>query len=213
MGVFMKISRREFLKWSVATAVALNLDLDMDRVNTVLAAETDPPVIWLNGAGCSGCTISTLNVTDPATIEDVISNKVSLKFNTTLMTSSGETAMQTLEEAAKTYDGKFILVVEGAVPTGEGGGYCIIGEQNGSPLTMQQAILKYAPMAKYVVSIGTCASFGGVSAATGSSTSSSPVQTIVSGKTANSVINLPGCPVNPTAPACTLVCPFLGQTE
>ncbi|AGK95138.1 protein exported by TAT pathway [Clostridium pasteurianum BC1] len=41
----MKISRRDFLKWSAATAVALNLELDMGKVNTVLAAEIDPSVI------------------------------------------------------------------------------------------------------------------------------------------------------------------------
>ena len=133
-------------------------------------------------AGCSGCTISTLNVTNPTTIDDVLLNKISLKYNTTLMTASGDSAMQTLEQGANTYKGQFILVVEGAVPTGASGNYCIIGEQNGSPLTMQQAVLKYAPMAKYVVSAGTCASFGGVSAAGPNSTSCQSVQTIIKWK-------------------------------
>ncbi|AGK96871.1 hydrogenase small subunit [Clostridium pasteurianum] len=201
----MKISRRDFLKWSVATAVALNLDLDMGKVNTVLAAETDPPVIWLNGAGCSGCTISTLNVTNPTTIDDVLLNKISLKYDTTLMTQSGDSAIQTLDQAANTYNGQFILVVEGAVPTGASGNYCIIGEQNGSPLTMQQAVLKYGPMAKYVVSAGTCAAFGGVSAASPNSTSCQSVETLLSGQTANPVINLSGCPVHPTVMVQTLL--------
>lgn len=201
----MKISRREFLKWSVATAVALNLELDMDRVNTVLAAETDPPVIWLNGAGCSGCTISTLNVTNPTTIDDVLLNKISMKYNTTLMTESGDLAMQTLDQCANTYNGQFILVVEGAIPTGQSGNYCIIGEQNGFPLTMQQAILNYGPMAKYVVAAGTCASFGGVSATSPNATSCQSVKTILSGITANPVINLPGCPVHPTIMIQTLL--------
>ncbi|MBC2582616.1 hydrogenase small subunit [Clostridium sp. DJ247] len=201
----MKISRRDFLKWSVATAVALNLDLDLDRVNTVLAADTDPPVIWLNGAGCSGCTISTLNVTNPTTIDDVLLNKISMKYNTTLMTASGDSAMQTLDECANTYKGQFILVVEGAIPTGLSGNYCIIGEQNGSPLTMQQAVLKYGSMAKYVVAAGTCASFGGVSAAAPNSTSSSTVKSLLSGKTVKPVINLAGCPVHPTVMVQTLL--------
>ncbi|MFT8313027.1 MAG: hydrogenase small subunit [Clostridium sp.] len=201
----MKISRRDFLKWSVATAVALNLDLDMGKVNTVLAAETDPPVIWLNGAGCSGCTISTLNVTNPTTIDDVLLNKISLKYATTLMTQSGDSAIQTLDQAANTYNGQFILVVEGAVPTGASGNYCIIGEQNGSPLTMQQALLNYGPIAKYVVSAGTCASFGGVPAASPNNTSCQSVQTVLSGKTVNPVINLSGCPVHPTVIIQTLL--------
>ncbi|MFT8313028.1 MAG: hydrogenase small subunit [Clostridium sp.] len=201
----MKISRRDFLKWSVATAVALNLELDMGKVNTVLAAETDPPIIWLNGSGCSGCTISTLNVTNPATIDDVLLNKISLKYATTLMTGSGDSAMETLDQAANTYNGQFILVVEGAVPTGISGNYCIIGEQNGSPLTMQQAVLKYGPMAKYVVSAGTCAAFGGVSATSPNSTSCQSVKTLLSGKTTKPVINLAGCPVHPTVMVQTLL--------
>ena len=49
----MKISRRDFLKWSVVAGVALNIEFDLANVNTVLAAETDPPIIWIQGAGCS----------------------------------------------------------------------------------------------------------------------------------------------------------------
>lgn len=157
----MKISRRDFLKWSVAAGVALNIEFDLTNVNTVLAAETDPPIIWIQGAGCSGCTISTLNVTNPATIDDVLLNKISMKYNSTIMTAAGDLAMQTLDQSATQYKDQFILVIEGAIPTGASGNYCIIGEVNGVPLTMQQAVLKYGPMAKYVVAAGTCASFGG----------------------------------------------------
>jgi len=193
----MKISRRDFLKWSVAAGVALNVEFNLDNVNNVLAAETDPPIIWIQGAGCSGCTISTLNVTNPTTIDDVLLNKISMKYNNTIMTASGDLAMQTLDQCATQYKGQFILVIEGAVPTGANGNYCIIGETNGVPLTMQQAVLKYGPMAKYVVAAGTCASFGGVSAA-GTSTACQSAKTILTGKTTNPVVNLSGCPVHPT---------------
>lgn len=194
----VKISRREFLKWSVAAAVALNVEFNLDRVNNVLAAETDPPIIWLQGAGCSGCTVSTLNVTNPTTIDNVLLNKISMKYNSTLMTASGDLAMQTLDQSATQYNGQFILVVEGAVPTGANGNYCVIGEVNGTPLTMQQAVLKYGPMAKYVVAAGTCASFGGVPAAGANATGCSSVKSLLSGKTTNPIVNLPSCPVHPT---------------
>jgi hydrogenase small subunit len=46
----MKISRRDFLKWSVAATVALKLHYDLDRFNTVLADDSNPPVIWLQGS-------------------------------------------------------------------------------------------------------------------------------------------------------------------
>jgi len=201
----MKISRRDFLAWTVAAGVALNVEFNLDHVNNVLAAETDPPIIWLQGSGCSGCTISTLNVTNPTTIDNVLLNKISMKYNSTLMTSSGDLAMQTLDQSATQYKGQFILVVEGAVPTGANGNYCVIGEVNGVPLTMQQAVLKYGPMAKYVVAAGTCASFGGVSAAAPNKTSCSSASTILSGKTTNPVVNLSGCPVHPTVLIQTLL--------
>lgn len=201
----MKISRRDFLAWTVAAGVALNVEFNLDNVNNVMAAETDPPIIWLQGSGCSGCTISTLNVTNPTTIDNVLLNKISMKYNSTLMTASGDLAMQTLDQSATQYKGQFILVIEGAVPTGASGNYCVIGEVNGVPLTMQQAVLKYGPMAKYVVAAGTCASFGGVAAAAPNKTGSSSASSILSGKTTNPVVNLSGCPVHPTVLIQTLL--------
>ena len=121
------------------------------------------------------------------------------------MTSSGELATQTLDECATQYNGQFILVIEGAVPTDANGNYCIIGELNGAPLTMQQAVLKYGPMAKYVVSAGTCASFGGISATGANTTACKSANTILTGKTTNPVVNLPGCPVHPTVLIQTLL--------
>jgi hydrogenase small subunit len=113
----MKITRRDFLKWSVAASVALKLTGDIDKINTVLAADTDPPIIWLQGAGCTGCTVSMLNVTNPTTIDNVLTNKVSLKYSSTISTAAGETAMKALEDAANQYNGQFILVIEGAIPS------------------------------------------------------------------------------------------------
>lgn len=201
----MKINRRDFLKWSAAAVAALKLEMDLDKLNTVMAAESDPPVIWLQGSGCSGCNMSMLNVTNPITIDDVLLNKVSMKFNSTIMTAAGESAMQALENAANQYNGQFILVVEGAIPSGTSENYCIIGELNGTAVTMYDAVLKYGPKAKYVVAVGTCASFGGVAAAYPNKTSCSPAKTVLSGKTVNPVINLPGCPSHPTVLIQTLL--------
>jgi len=128
-----------------------------------------------------------------------------MKYNSTLMAASGQLAMKTLDQNANEYDGEFILVIEGAVPTGANGNYCVIGEINGTPLTMQQAVLKYGPMAKYVVAAGTCASFGGVSASGANTTGCKSVSSILSGKISNPVVNLAGCPVHPTVLIQTLL--------
>ncbi|MFZ5986063.1 MAG: twin-arginine translocation signal domain-containing protein, partial [Bacillota bacterium] len=194
----MKISRRDFLKWSAVAAAALKLNLDMDKFNTVMAAETDPPVIWLQGASCTGCSISMLNVTNPTTIDDVLLNKISMKFHPNLSTIAGQSAMQAIDSAANLYNGQFILVLEGAIHIGSYKEYCIIGENNGVDVTMYDAVMKYGPMAKYVVSAGTCSAFGGVPKSGVNSSTCASVKTILSGKTANPIVNLPGCPVHPT---------------
>lgn len=201
----MKISRRDFLKWTAAAGVALKLNFDLDKFNTVMAAESDPPVIWLQGASCTGCTISTLNVTNPTTIDDVMMNKISMKFHPTLGTLSGNSLLQELENAANQYNGQFILVIEGAVNIDNYKNYCIIGQLNGVDITMYDAVIKYGPMAKYVVAAGTCASFGGVAKAGVNSSTCSSVNTLLSGKTQNTIINLPACPVHPTVLIQTLI--------
>lgn len=193
----VKINRRDFLKWTVAASVALKVNLDMDKFNTVLAAESDPPVIWLQGAGCTGCTMSTLNVTNPTTIDDVLLNKISMKYNSTIMTASGETAIQALEDASNNYNGQFILVIEGAIPSGAKKNYCTIGKLNGSELSMEDALIRYATKAKYVVAAGACSSFGGVAAAAPNDANCATVENIIGSLISNPVVNIPGCPVHP----------------
>lgn len=190
-----KISRRDFLKWSVAGVAALQLNVD--KIYAALSGDSNAPIIWLMGSGCTGCSVSTLGVSNPTTIDDVLLNTISMKFHNTLMALSGDEAMATLKDAATKYSGQFVLVIEGAVPTGANGNYCIIGNEGGQPLTIQQALLKYGPLAKYVVAAGTCASFGGIPGSVPAETGCSPVKSILT-NSLNPVINLPGCPVHPT---------------
>jgi hydrogenase small subunit len=48
--------------------------------------------------------------------------------------------MDKLYDAAKTYDGKYFRVVEGGVPTGANGRYCIVGERKGKEITKYSEI-------------------------------------------------------------------------
>ncbi|MEN8905709.1 MAG: hydrogenase small subunit [Clostridiales bacterium] len=198
----MKINRRQFLLWSVAAGIAIKTSRNFDTI--LYAAEDDPPIIWLQGAGCTGCTISTLNLTSPTTIDDLLLNQVSMKYNNTIMSSYGELAISDLEEAANNYSGKFILVAEGSVPTGESENFCTLGMLGETELTMKAALLNYGPLASYVVSAGTCSSYGGIAKASPNG-SFVGVSNILSGKTTNPVINLPGCPVQPTVLVETLL--------
>jgi hydrogenase small subunit len=189
------ITRRNFLKWSVVAAGVLKLSTG--KAFAALSENNNAPVIWLQGSGCTGCSISTLTVSNPTTIDDVLLTKVSMKFNNTVMSLSGERAMSALAEAASKYNGQFVLVIEGAIPTGAGGHYCIIGEENGTPVTIMDALIKYGPKAAYVIATGTCASFGGIPAASPNTTSVLPVSSVLINP-ARPIINLPGCPVHPS---------------
>jgi hydrogenase small subunit len=195
----MKISRREFLKWCSASAVAVGLNkMDIIKLESmVMAAETTPPVIWLQGSGCSGCSISLMNTVRQTTIDDLLLNKISMKYHSNLMTASGDLAISSIDETISNFDGQFILVVEGGIPTKDNGIYCVIGEKNGQPWTLMDAVQEIGPKAKYVIAAGTCSSYGGAPAAGPNPTEVQTLSTILNGMTANKVINLPGCPVHP----------------
>ncbi|AZR72947.1 [NiFe] hydrogenase small subunit HydA [Anoxybacter fermentans] len=193
----MRITRREFLKWAATSAAALGLSqLDLLRLEKVLADSSAPPVIWIQGASCSGCAISLLNVTDPTTVDDVLLNHISLKYHPNLSAVAGHMAMEKIEYEMIDKMGQFILVVEGSVPTSANGKYCIVGEKtDGTPWTMYQAVQDLAAKAKYVIAAGTCAAFGGIPGGNPNPTSVVHLDEIVE---KNKVVNLPACPVHPT---------------
>ena len=199
----MRMTRRDFVKWATASAAALGA-ARLTKLEEALASSTSPPVIWLQGSACTGCTISLLNVTDPATIDTVLTNTISLKYHPNLTTSSGDLAVGGIVDAKSTYNGQFILCVEGGIPTGAGGRCCVIGERNGADWTMLDAVNELGPKAKHVIAVGSCAAWGGVvkpDLYAGVQT----VDQVLEGKTQNTVVNLPACPAHPTAVVGTLV--------
>jgi hydrogenase small subunit len=91
--------------------------------------------------------------------------------------------------AIKKNAGKFILVVEGAVPTKENGIYMQIANKTGVDM------LKHvAASAGAIVAIGSCASWGGIPSADPNPTGASGINQILPGRV---IVTLPGCPANP----------------
>ncbi|HSQ87797.1 hydrogenase small subunit [Romboutsia sp.] len=203
----MKISRREFLKWCTASAAAMGITkVELDKLETiVMAAETAPSVIWLQGSGCSGCTISLLNAVENTTIDNLLLNQISMKYHSSLMVAAGQTAMSIIDDAIATLSGKFILVVEGGIPTANNGIYCVLGERNGSHWTMVNAVRELAPHAKYIVNAGTCSSFGGVAKLGTNPTGVTSVSGLLGTTVSSKLVNLPGCPVHPYTLTKTLI--------
>lgn len=203
----MKISRRDFLKWCSASAVAIGVTkMELDKLESiVMAAETTPPVIWLQGSGCSGCTVSLLNAVENTTIDDLLLNKVSMKYHSNLMVAAGQSAMSVIDDAITTYNGKFILVIEGGISTADNGIYCMLGERNGSHWTMLDAVKELAPHAQYIIGAGTCAAFGGVGKLGSNPTGITNLASVLNRNDSKKLINLPGCPVHPYTLTKTIV--------
>ncbi len=185
------ISRRAVLKFSSYMCALLALPASaVAAMAERLAAAPRQPVIWLSFQECTGCTESLARSFAP-TLESLIFEFISLDYHHTLQAASGEAAERARDEAIAANRGKFILVVDGAVSTKDGGLYSTIaGVAN---LDMLRMIAKDA---KAIVAVGTCASFGGIAGAAPNPTGAVGVEEIVSDKP---LINISGCPPIPEA--------------
>ncbi|NLI92766.1 MAG: hydrogenase small subunit [Peptococcaceae bacterium] len=159
-----------------------------------------PPVIWLGTNTCAGDMLSLLNSLEPG-YQSLITDLIDFRFNYLLGSAEGDTATGVLKAVTEEQRGKYILVIEGTIPTRTNGLYCVVGNRDGKPLTALQAVRELGGGARHVVAAGTCASFGGPYAAAPNPSESVPVQAVLDRK----VINVPGCPINPDWMMGTLV--------
>ena len=161
------------------------------------------PVVWLQAASCSGCSVSVLNSVSPSIknilIDEVIPGKhINLRFHPTVMAGQGEAAIEVLEEAPRSKKGGYILVVEGAIPTRDNGIYGAMGERDGKSVSMSSRVESLAKDALAVIALGTCAAFGGIAAGEPNPTGCAGVGQLLSSlNIATPLINIPGCPPHP----------------
>ena len=121
------LDRRSFVKavTMAAAAVGLNATAAAKMVEAAVAG-IKPSVIWLHFQECTGCTESLLRTSHPD-LATLILDLVSLDYHETLMAAAGHQAEEALHAAMKANDGKYICVIEGAIPTKDDGIYCMIG--------------------------------------------------------------------------------------
>lgn len=150
------------------------------------------PVIWLETSDSGDNNIAFMNTTYPY-LNQVFTDMIDLIYSNTFMAAQGRDALSLVENTLSNYYGKFTLVVEGAIPTKDGGIYNVIARTRRGPITALEAVTRLGEVAEFVVAIGTCASFGGVSSATPNVTGSVGVSKVLKRR----VINVSGCPVNP----------------
>jgi hydrogenase small subunit len=183
------VDRREFVKIVTMAAAAVGLPLSVaTRLAEAAVGGLKPSVIWLHFQECTGCTESLLRTSHPA-LAELILDLVSLDYHETLLAAAGKQAEQTLHAAMKANAGKYVAIVEGAIPTKDGGVYCQIGGR-----TAIDILREVADGAGAIISIGSCASWGGIPSAPPNPTGAVGAPEILKGKT---VVTLPGCPANP----------------
>jgi hydrogenase small subunit len=183
------VSRRGFLKFCATTASIMALPPSMiPRIAKALETARRPSVIWLSFQECTGCTES-LTRSHAPTIEGLIFDAISLDYHHTLQAASGYAAEEARGQAMKENHGSYILVVDGSIPLDNPGYSTIAGISN---LDM---LKEAAEGAAAIISVGSCAAFGGIPHADPNPTGAVSVQDIISDKP---VVNVPGCPPIPT---------------
>ncbi len=168
-----------------------------------MMATKEYPVVWLQGAGCTGCSVSVLNAASPRIqnllLDEVVpGHQLNLLFHATIMAGQGEPVIEVLKDTETNRKGGYILVVEGAIPTAQDGRYGSIGERGGKHLTIEQSVAQLGANALVTIALGTCAAYGGIPAAKPNPTNCKGVKELFDEKGINTtVVNLPGCPLHP----------------
>lgn len=161
------------------------------------------PVLWVQAGTCTGCSVSVLNSVSPTIknvlIDEVIPGKhVNLKFQATVMAGQGDAVLEVLEDTSRKNKGGYVLVVEGAIPTKDGGMYGTLGEKDGKALPMAPRIEALCKDALAILALGTCAAYGGIAAGKPNPGGYIGVDAMLKARGINKpLINLPGCPPHP----------------
>ena len=182
------VSRRDFIKVCTTAAAVGPPGVGRREDGGERGQGKKPSVIWLHFQECTGCTESLLRTSHPD-VGALILDLVSVDYHETLFAAAGRQIEEALEKALHENEGKFVLVVEGAIPEKDGGIYCQVGGKKAI-----DTLNEVASKAGAVIAIGSCASWGGVASAAPNPTGATGVPQILKGQ---AVVTLPGCPANP----------------
>jgi hydrogenase small subunit len=179
-------TRRDFMRFASLMAAFIGLDSSgIAQVAKALETKSRMPIIWLHFQECTCCSESFIRSSHPI-VADILLDMISLDYSETLMAASGFQAEAILKNTLEKYKGQYILCVEGSVPLGADGVYCMIGGKSSL-----QILNEVAENAAAIIAWGSCASNGCVQSAKPNPTQATPIHKIIKGKT---IIKVPGCP-------------------
>ena len=122
------VPRREFLRFCGLMVSTLALPASfVGQVAKALESRRRPVLVWLEFQDCAGNSESLLRSPHP-TVTEIVLNLLSLEYHETIMAGAGKRAEAALKRVPRRASRESIIaVVEGAIPTAEGGIHCTIG--------------------------------------------------------------------------------------
>ncbi len=191
------VSRRQLVKFCTAMLGTLALpDRYLAQTMAAVTKARKPVLVWLQFQDCTGCSESMLRSSHPD-VADVVLDLLSWEYHEVVMAGAGDAANKVLDRVAKEEKGKYIVVVEGAIPTADDGMYCTIGGRTALDIATQMC-----SNAAATIAVGACAFDGGLVRSSPNPTGALGVHEAVPGI---KVINMSGCPHNPVNTAAVLV--------
>ena len=164
-------------------------------------------ILWLQSGGCGGCTMSLLCAEHPDLLSTLENAGLEWLWHPSLSEASNGEVITLLENILNDAQALDILCVEGAIlrgPNGTGAFHKLAG--TGTP--MLHWVQRLAEKATYTLAIGSCAAFGGMTAANYNPTDACGLQYdghLIGGalganyhsRAGLPVINVAGCPTHP----------------
>lgn len=123
-------------------------------------------VLWLQSGGCGGCTMSLLCAESPNLFEQFEDAGIEFLWHPALSEQTGSQVRAVFDRVLSGDIKLDVLCVEGSILTGPNGtgGFHML---SGTGRSMLAWVRDFAPVAHHVVAVGSCAAFGGITAAGG----------------------------------------------
>ncbi len=172
------------------------------------SSKSTKTLLWLQSGGCGGCSLSLFGAEAPDLLSSFEAANIELLWHPSLSLETGQQVLDLIEAIRSGQQKLDILCLEGSVINGPDGtgAYHLMAGTGGKP--MRDIISELAIHASQVVAIGSCAAYGGITAAgeneveaTGLSFDGNKPGGLLGGDYRSDlelpVINIPGCPIHP----------------
>ena len=165
-------------------------------------------LLWLQSGGCGGCSMSLLCSQAPGLHAALEAARINILWHPAMSLETGSEVMAIIDDIAEGRTKLDFLCLEGAVikgPAGSGRFHLMAG---GNGRSMMSVIETLAKRAGFVIGVGSCAAFGGITAggdnaveACGLAFEGNQKGGLLGGDSVSQqglpVVNIPGCPVHP----------------